>query len=88
MSWKVISNWIIFYHILCQIYFFIFSLIFLFLEIQMVGVTAMASSQARPGPMKLNTSKRVARRLMRNTIMLKRKAAMKPLKRRKYTEFN
>ena len=35
---------------------FIFSLNFLLLEIQMFGVTAMATSQARPGPMKLNTS--------------------------------
>ena len=54
----------------------------------MAGATVMATSEARPLPMKLNTSKRVARRLMRNTIMLKRKVAMKPLKRRKDTALN
>ena len=45
----------------------------------MVGVTAMATSQARPGPMKLNTSKSVVRRVMRSTIMLKRQSVMKPV---------
>ena len=53
----------------------ILSLIFLLLEIKIVGVIAMA----RPGPMRLNTSRIVVRRLRRNTIMLKRQSAMKPV---------
>ena len=45
----------------------------------MAGVTAMATSQARPGPIKLNTSKSAVRRLRRNTIMLKKQSVMKPV---------
>ena len=47
--------------------------------IHRVGVTAIAASQARPGPMKLKTSNAVVRILMKNTIMLKRQMHRKPV---------
>ena len=51
------------------------SFIFLLLEIQMMGVTAMATSKASPGSM--NTSKIVVKRLRRNKSILNRKRVMK-----------
>ena len=80
LSNKYFSKWIVLVHeFYLQNICFIFSLIFLLLVIQMAGVTAMATSQARPGPMKLNSSKSVVRKLMRNTIMLNRQSVMKPV---------
>ena len=53
---------------------------FLFLVIQMVGVAAMASCQARLGPMvMLKSSSKVPRKLIRNTIMLKRQNPINPV---------
>ena len=52
---------------------------FLFLVIQMVGVTAMASCQAMVGVSRLNSSSKVPMKLIRNTIMLKTQNPINPV---------
>ena len=52
----------------------------MFLVIQMVGVTAMATCQERLGPtLILKSSSKVARKPMRNTIKLKMQNPIKPV---------
>ena len=52
---------------------------FLFLVIQMVGVTAMASCQAMLGFMMSKSSSKVVMKLIRNTIMLKTQNPINPV---------
>ena len=52
---------------------------FLFLVIQMMGVTTMASCQEMIGMFKSKSSSKVLMKLIRNTIMLKTQNAIKPV---------
>ena len=58
---------------------FAFCFIFLFLRIHIVGVTAMATSQERLGPVRLKISNIFPKKLIRNTIRLKKQKVMNPV---------
>ena len=60
---------------------FIFSFMFLFLAIQMVGVTAMATCQEKFGPTAGTESSRVPMKLNMNTVTLKRQNVRNPVER-------
>ena len=55
------------------------SFIFLFLITQTMGVTAMAMSIARLGPVKVYTLRVLVIRLISSTSMLNRQSVMKPV---------